>query len=570
MNIFRGLFQSDQIMKTKLIFIFLSLSIWVSAQSPRKVLYEHFTQASCGPCASVNPNLHPILERNKDVLVRITHQVSWPGYDPMNKDNPSEVANRVSYYGINAVPSSRMNGAVAQVTPSIAVNDGSIQAAAAQGSAYEIIISNQVNESISEMNVQIEVKLSGIPRSKAVLRAAVLEKIIKFNQAPGSNGEKEFHHVMKKYLTSMSGNALSELKNPGDLLQFSFSYKFDKLYDFRNLEIAAFVQDDANKEVLQAEGQAAQFPKVQGLALGFRSVNPSTDLENNQICGKSTSPRIQFINTGDQAIQSLKFEYSANGGTPSQHSWKGQLNYLQEAIVVLPAVELPYLKLQENAILLKVLEINGQPDASNHQVSIAFEAPPVASLKSRLEIRPLSKPQLLSFEITDDLGGLVASGSGFSDNTVKVYELDLQEDRCYKLTVNNQHISLNGTARIYNDRNEIIVNQSISSQRSFVSPFTTYKLVDNEDLGLTDTAIKLIPNPAQQSARVLWDSKQASWTQMMICDLQGNIKSIKRFRSESGWNQIVLDLTNWSAGTYMIQILDGNQRLQDRLIVVQE
>ncbi|MBK6823766.1 MAG: hypothetical protein IPG87_12510 [Saprospiraceae bacterium] len=98
-------------MKTNLlVFACLLITSALTGQSPKKALYEHFTQASCPPCASVNPVLHPILDRNKDKVVQITHQVSWPGYDQMNEDNPSEVANRVSYYGTNAVPSGFLKG----------------------------------------------------------------------------------------------------------------------------------------------------------------------------------------------------------------------------------------------------------------------------------------------------------------------------------------------------------------------------------------------------------------------------------------------------------------------------
>ena len=85
----------------------LFICIWAASllgQSQRKVLIEHFTQASCGPCAAINPQLQPILERNKTKITKITHQVSWPGVDPMNKDNPGEVQDRVNYYGVTGVP----------------------------------------------------------------------------------------------------------------------------------------------------------------------------------------------------------------------------------------------------------------------------------------------------------------------------------------------------------------------------------------------------------------------------------------------------------------------------------
>ena len=37
-------------------------AITLVAQSPKKAVIEHFTQASCPPCAGTNPIIHPIME----------------------------------------------------------------------------------------------------------------------------------------------------------------------------------------------------------------------------------------------------------------------------------------------------------------------------------------------------------------------------------------------------------------------------------------------------------------------------------------------------------------------------
>jgi hypothetical protein len=75
------------------------------AQSQRLVMVEGFSQASCGPCASQNPALNAALSAaGTSTVVSIKYQTSWPGVDPMNAQNPTEVAARVSYYNISGVP----------------------------------------------------------------------------------------------------------------------------------------------------------------------------------------------------------------------------------------------------------------------------------------------------------------------------------------------------------------------------------------------------------------------------------------------------------------------------------
>ena len=62
----------------------------VNAQVQKTPFVEHFTQASCGPCASQNPGMYTILNTFGSAnYVKLTYQVSWPGTDPMNAEYPA-------------------------------------------------------------------------------------------------------------------------------------------------------------------------------------------------------------------------------------------------------------------------------------------------------------------------------------------------------------------------------------------------------------------------------------------------------------------------------------------------
>jgi len=89
------------------------------AQARRFPLIEHFTQASCSPCAQQNPFLQAVLDVNRGAVNHIAYHTSWPGVDPMNAYNPTEVADRVSYYGVNGVPDCSVCVSVNSQPPSI-------------------------------------------------------------------------------------------------------------------------------------------------------------------------------------------------------------------------------------------------------------------------------------------------------------------------------------------------------------------------------------------------------------------------------------------------------------------
>ena len=84
----------------------------VSAQHQRRVLIEEFTNASCPPCASQNPGFNAVVEANIQYLTPIKYQTNWPGFDPMNVQTQTDVAPRVTYYGVTGVPNGRQNGSL--------------------------------------------------------------------------------------------------------------------------------------------------------------------------------------------------------------------------------------------------------------------------------------------------------------------------------------------------------------------------------------------------------------------------------------------------------------------------
>jgi len=92
------------------LFAAVILSAGVYAQSQRLVLLEHFTQASCGPCATYNPSIHSLLVANPDKITSINYHTSWPGYDPMYNHNTVDNAARTSFYNVSSVPNSVLDG----------------------------------------------------------------------------------------------------------------------------------------------------------------------------------------------------------------------------------------------------------------------------------------------------------------------------------------------------------------------------------------------------------------------------------------------------------------------------
>src|ERR1035437_2179900 len=89
---------------------FLATAILGFSQSQRFVMFEEFTNASCGPCASQNPAFDALLNSNTSKCTSIKYHTNWPGVDPMNAQNPTDAGARVTYYQVTGVPYACMDG----------------------------------------------------------------------------------------------------------------------------------------------------------------------------------------------------------------------------------------------------------------------------------------------------------------------------------------------------------------------------------------------------------------------------------------------------------------------------
>ncbi len=238
-------------------------------QYQRTVLFEEFTQASCGPCASQNPGFNALLDENSDKTLAIKYQVWWPGFDPMYLQNEPDVDSRVGYYSVSGVPDATMDGVhiandcAAYVGAPACVSQDDIDAAAAITSPFLINVTHSFNAEYTTVNVHVEVTAGADVAGTLKLQVAVTEKEILFDTPPGSNGETEFYGVMKKLLPSATGTTTGAFYG-GETKSFDLSWDMSNIYNLNNIQIVAFMQDDATKKVLQAgvSSPAAGLPVV--------------------------------------------------------------------------------------------------------------------------------------------------------------------------------------------------------------------------------------------------------------------------------------------------------------------
>ena len=348
------------------------------SQVPKVPMLEHFTQASCGPCASQNPTLKTTLDTyvaGGGEYVKVAHQTSWPGTDPMNAAFPAGPDVRRNYYGVTGVPNLSLNGGATDL-PNNVVTAATLATAAQETTPYDISVT-QTWASANEVTVDITVdNVTSSPISDGdKIYVTMIEDVVDYGTAPGSNGETVFYQVMRQMYDATNGNpdatggaALGTIAANG---QETFSFTLTSLpsyiFDKTQVLFAVYIQNDGTKEIMQAG--KSQFTTIPGI------INVSANAASQagtDLCDYSFTPVIEFTNNdAGSSVTEVVAEYSINGGTPVQETYTGNLTQGQTATITFPATSLSG---GTSVVSYEIISANGgQPWGGPAAISMADE-----------------------------------------------------------------------------------------------------------------------------------------------------------------------------------------------------
>ncbi len=294
----------------------------------RQVLVEEFTSSTCPPCASFNAQFTPILNANSPNTASgkvnvVKYQMNWPspGTDPnYNQDGST----RRNYYGVNGVPNPFMD----------AVDGASSQAEI--DALYQIPalvnLSGSWSYSGTTANVTVTVDPKANLSGNLKLRIAIIEEEIKVSDFPGypvTNGETEFNYVMRKMLPDASGINLGNLTaNQSSTHNESYTFTIGSVaqnnsniwYSMDDLQVVAWIQDDADNSILQSAtlaGNGVGVNEFEAVANDLRIYpNPANTVANVMIDLKQDAPvSISLINAVGEVVSQNSFNMHAGVNT---------------------------------------------------------------------------------------------------------------------------------------------------------------------------------------------------------------------------------------------------------------
>ncbi len=208
------------------------------------VVFEHFTNASCGPCAAQNPGLEAVMNQNKLKATSLKYHVSWPGVDPMYSFNTVDPTARVNYYNVTGVPAVRLGNQASRSPSQVtqAVIDDNFNSLL-QPFAYNVTTRIENNTLLIDGSISAG---GGQANSDLVLHTVLVEDPINYTSPPGTNGEKDFPMVVRKMFPSAQGTPMG---NGSNATTFNFSYPIPATFIQDRLHVVVFVQSAGTKMV---------------------------------------------------------------------------------------------------------------------------------------------------------------------------------------------------------------------------------------------------------------------------------------------------------------------------------
>jgi hypothetical protein len=228
------------------------------------VLLEGLSNVNCAGCPEMADNVHDFMHRpgfglDRVLYIKYSMQYPWIG-DPLYQHNTAENDARMFYYQdyqLGGIPVLIMEGAqIFGTSNNETPTTDEIQAQVSPLLTGDPGFLVDVTADFTGTNVPVAVTLTAhadVTLADKNLVVVLVQTLIEFEEAPGSEGETEFHNIFRDRADSV--DALVNLSE-GQNQTINTTVLRDGSWNVDDLLVIAFVQDDSDKTIHQAGSSA--------------------------------------------------------------------------------------------------------------------------------------------------------------------------------------------------------------------------------------------------------------------------------------------------------------------------
>jgi hypothetical protein len=552
-----------------LFFLFTFFGLTGSGQSPRLVLLEEFTSSTCGPCATYNPTIIQRLQQYPDQFTAIFYHVGWPapGNDPMYLHNQLDNNARVSYYGVNTVPRSVLDGNYYNGHPN-GWNMTTITNRQAVPSPFTLQLQHELSPSQDTFFITMIAVASQNITGQLVAHNAVIEKHIHFTSPPGNNGETDFYNVLKKLLPSKSGFTLPASMQDGDYVIIESYWVHENVYDVDELATVGFIQDNADKEVQQAINSTTDTPVMpydDDVEMFDIAQIPSAN------CSGKVTPKITVRNNGNNTVTSFTLKYKINENTLETYTWNGSIGVLDKAVIMLP--EYSFTPLASNTFKIYSENPNNVSDEypKNDTLTYTFTSAKTSSLTLYLYLRTDENPQQSAWDVKNAAGTVIQSGGPYAEaSTLYRDTIYIPQTGCYLFTVydsGGDGICCSNTMyKLFDDDGVVIKEGGLFKYNDMVE-FDAVATGFNKRVG-NPVSLRVVPNPVYGISSAIFTLEHSGTVGITLFNTLGiPVKTWDLGNLLQGTHTVPVDGSSLNPGIYLLRLKTGTSVMVEKVVV---
>lgn len=359
----------------------------------RLALYEEFSGENCAPCAASNPALNVLLGNNTSKVLLIKYQSPIPSAGPIYNAYTTVTNARLSYYSVPFAPYGRLDGTI-QGTGSSAghvnyLTQADINNASSLTAPFSATVSHQwiANGDSVRATINLSALAAYAPAGANLkLRVALIEHL-RYATAPGTNGETEFHNVVREMYPNAAGTQLPNSWTAGQTQTITLKGRVPSYVDkaaANESRLVVWVQNDTDKSVsfaipttyvavpLDMGVTQISIPSALTCAAGSASVTPSVTLKNS----------------GTTTVTSARIYYRVDANAWRLYNWTGSLAANATAAVTMPNLNVaPGSHVLADSVALPngIVDVNGGNNKASSSIVVYNTAGAVLPLSTGFE-----------------------------------------------------------------------------------------------------------------------------------------------------------------------------------------
>ena len=534
---------------------------FVSAQQVERemVIVEIVTGTWCQYCPGSAMGADDLIENGHDVAI-----VEYHGGDDYQN---SYSVSRIDYYGVTGYPTAKFDG-ILTVSGGDATQSmynyylPKYNQRKAILSSFTLAVEG-TNAGLEEYDVNITIdKVDEYTGDNLVLHAVLTESHIEeFWQ-----GLPELNFVERLMVPNQFGTSLDFSQS--NTQEVSLQFNKDVEWNFEHCELVLFVQNTANKEILQGKKvNISEFLTTNQYDASLTKISMLPDA----ICDGSLEPEVTIKNTGIDNLISVDIECNVNNGENEIFAWTGDLAYLETATFTLPQIDFPIEP--SNILTVKTSNPNGNTDQypdNDTQTALIPEAEETPD-EVKLFLRTDINPEETTWEILDNNNDVVYSGGPYSQSSQIIQEVfNLNSSECYKFNlydVGGDGLKTPGMAVLYYGTSTYIV-QWIGFESYKSVQFKTESGVGIEQL--TDTeSLNIFPNPFNKTTEIDFNLSKQEDVSLCIYNIIGEIVyKTDEGKLEAGNHRIKIGRENLISGVYFLRMSIGEKAITRKISII--